>query len=74
MSWFVTETREDGTKISTECTTIEHQNADDTEDTRYHRLCRMQKALDDHQEEALAQMMAEYETLITITEERFQIL
>ncbi len=74
LSWFVTETREDGTKISTECTTIEHQNADDTEDTRYHRLCRMQKALDDHQEEALAQMMAEYETLITITEERFQIL
>lgn len=74
LSWFVTETKEDGTQISTECTTIENREVYDVGDTRYHRLCRMQKAFDDHQEEALMQMMTEYEALTALTEEKFSIL
>ena len=40
--------------------------------TRYARLCRMQRALDLHQEKTLRRMMAEYEDLLEITQDGFR--
>ncbi len=74
LSWFFTETLEDGSKHSTECITIEHKETYEGEDSRYHRLCQMQRALDNRQEDRLASMMEEYESLIDVTEEQFHMI
>lgn len=71
LTWFVTETAEDGTEISTECRTIENRREHFEGDGRYQRLCRMQRALDFRQERPLKRMMAEYEELTGLAEEQF---
>lgn len=73
LTWFITETAEDGTEISTECRTLENREEQIEGKDRYSRLCRMQQALDHRQERALRQMMEEYEELAAVTEERFRI-
>lgn len=71
LTWFFTETADDGTTVSTACRTIENRNDHAQGETRYQRLCRMQRALDYHQERNLKRMMAEYEELTALVEERF---
>lgn len=56
-----------GTVVSTVSKTLEQQQDCEDNKTRYERLCRMQRALDLHQEKALRRMMAEYEELHEIT-------
>ncbi|MBS6396235.1 MAG: hypothetical protein KH452_03645 [Clostridiales bacterium] len=73
LTWFFTETAEDGTERSTECHTIENREEHMEGDSRYHRLCRMQRALDYQQERSLKRMMAEYEELTELVEEQFCI-
>ena len=73
LTWFITETIEDGSEISTECRTLENQAEQTEGEDRYSRLCRMQQALDHRQECALAQMMEEYEELAKVAEERFRV-
>ncbi len=72
LTWFVTETAGDGTEHSTECRTVE--NREETEgDSRFHRLCRMQQALDQRQEQYLEQMMEDYEELTELVEKSFRV-
>lgn len=73
LTWFITETIEDGTEISTECRTLENQAEQTEGEDRYSRLCRMQQALDHRQEHTLVQMMEEYEKLAKVAEERFRV-
>lgn len=73
LTWFFTETAEDGSEISTECKTAENREEQTEGDSRYSRLCRMQRALDYGQERLLKRMMAEYEELTELTEERFHV-
>lgn len=73
LTWFVTETLADGTEVSTECTTMENREEHMEGEDRYSRLCRMQQALDHKQERTLKRMMAEYEELSELAEERFGI-
>lgn len=73
LTWFFTETAEDGTTTSTECRTIENREEHIEGDGRYHRLCRMQKALDCRQERVLRRMMTEYEELSDLAEEKFRV-
>ena len=61
LTWFFTEEKPDGTVVSTVSKTLEQQQDCEDNKTRYERLCRMQRALDLHQEKALRRMMAEYE-------------
>lgn len=72
LTWFVTETAGDGTEHSTECRTVE--NREETEgDSRFYRLCRMQQALDQRQEQYLEQMMEDYEELTELVEKSFRV-
>jgi len=71
LTWFFTEEGEDGMEISTECRIYENQEKDLKGDGRYQRLCKMQMAADNHQEEELRHLMAEYEELIKFTETKF---
>lgn len=71
LTWFFTETAEDGTEHSTECQTTENQTEHMEGDSRYIRLCRMQRALDYHQERVLKNMMTDYEELTELVEEQF---
>lgn len=73
LTWFFTETAEDGTEISTECRTAENREEQTEGDSRYSRLCRMQRALDYGQERVLRRMMAEYEELTELAEEKFHV-
>lgn len=73
LTWFITETLEDGQEISTECTTMENREEHIEGEDRYSRLCRMQQALDHKQERMLGRMMAEYEELGELVEERFTV-
>ncbi|HBN57375.1 MAG TPA: hypothetical protein DD414_11435 [Lachnospiraceae bacterium] len=72
LTWFFTETDEDGTEHSTECQTLEYTNRCEGND-RYHRLCRMQRALDLGQEHEAKQMMQEYEELTELAGKAFEI-
>lgn len=71
LTWFVTETAEDGTESSTECRTVENREEHEEGTSRYSRLCCMQRALDHRQERTLKRMMADYEELTELTEEKF---
>ncbi len=71
LTWFFTEEREDGTSVSTECRTLENREEQIRGDGRYQRLCRMQRALDCHQDRKLKKMMDEYEELTDLAESRF---
>lgn len=72
LTWFFTEIREDGTAVSTACRTVENREEHAKGSSRYQRLCRMQKALDFKQERGLRRMMAEYEELTELVEEKFR--
>lgn len=72
LTWFVTETMEDGTEKATECRTVENREEHVSGVSRYERLCRMQRALDRQQERSLRRMMAEYEELTDLTEMQFK--
>lgn len=72
ITWFVTETDQNGTKTSTECRTVENRE-ELSGDSRFHRLCRMQQALDQRQEQKLESMMEEYEELTELVETRFPV-
>lgn len=72
LTWFFTEEKPDGTVVSTVSKTLEQQQDCEDNKTRYERLCRMQRALDLHQEKALRRMMAEYEELLEITQDGFR--
>lgn len=72
LTWFFTETLEDGTEISTECKTVENKEEQPQGNSRYHRLCRMQRALDRSQERSLKRMMIEYEELTVCAEQQFK--
>lgn len=73
LTWFITETTEDGKEISTECRTTENREEHVTGDSRYSRLCRMQCALDCRRDRALKRMMEEYEELTELAEKRFHV-
>lgn len=73
LTWFFTETASDGTEISTECRTIENREEHVEGNSRYHQLCRMQRALDYQQERSLKRMMTEYEEMTGLVEEKFRI-
>lgn len=73
LTWFVTETSEDGTERSTECRTMENREEHVEGDSRYSRLCRMQCALDYKQDRALKRMMEEYEELTELAENKFRV-
>ena len=50
------------------------ENREETEgDSRFHRLCRMQQALDQRQEQYLEQMMEDYEELTELVEKSFRV-
>lgn len=72
LTWFFTETDEDGTERSTGCETLECVDDQEGRD-RYHRLCRMQRALDLGQEQKLKQMMQEYKELSKLAREEFKV-
>ena len=72
LTWFFTETLDDGSERSTECRTIENKDEHVQGSSRYHRLCRMQKALDHKQERSLKRMMMEYEELTEYAEQQFR--
>lgn len=72
LTWFFTETQDDGSERSTECRTIENKDEHVQGSSRYHRLCRMQKALDHKQERSLKRMMMEYEELTEYAEQQFR--
>ena len=72
LTWFFTETDEDGTEKSTECQTMECVNGYEGGD-RYHMLCRMQRALDLGQEQELKRMMQEYEELSKLVQDAFEV-
>lgn len=71
LTWFFTEELDDGTSISTVCRTLENREEYVQGQSRYERLCRMQRALDHHQERQLKKMMAEYGELTVLSEEKF---
>ena len=71
LTWFFTEEQEDGTTLSTECRSLENREEQIQGDGRYQRLCRMQRALDYHQDRSLKKMMAEYEELAELSQTRF---
>lgn len=73
LTWFFTETADDGTEVSTECRSLENKEEHPEGNSRYSRLCQMQKALDYKQERTLKRMMAEYEELTEITETCFGV-
>ncbi len=73
LTWFFTEVSEDGVSVSTSCRTMENRGEHIQGGSRYQRLCRMQQALDHRQEDSLKQMMAEYEELTKLVEEKFCI-
>ena len=73
LTWFFTEVSEDGASVSTSCRTMENRGEHIQGGSRYQRLCRMQQALDHRQEDSLKQMMAEYEELTKLVEEKFCI-
>lgn len=73
LTWFFTETADDGTEISTECRIAENREEHTEGGSRFHWLCRMQRALDHHQDRALRKMMTEYEKLTELTEEKFRV-
>jgi hypothetical protein len=72
LSWFFTEEKEDGTTVSTAGKTLENRENHVDGDSRYQRLCRMQRALDYKQERQLKRMMNEYEELTELSEECFR--
>lgn len=72
LTWFFTEEREDGTTVSTVCRTLENKEIHPEGKSRYQRLCRMQRELDFSHERNLKRMMAEYEELAELSEERFR--
>ncbi|MCI8585713.1 MAG: hypothetical protein HFI92_07430 [Lachnospiraceae bacterium] len=73
LTWFFTETKKNGEEISTECRTIENREEKIPGNSRFDRLCQMQRALDHHQERSLRRMMMEYEELTSLTEEGFAV-
>lgn len=73
LTWFFTEVGEDGTSVSTPCSTMENREEHAKGSSRYQRLCRMQRALDFQKERNLKRMMAEYEELTEIVEQEFRI-
>lgn len=73
LTWFITETAADGSEISTECRILENREEHVEGEDRYSRLCRMQQALDYRQERVLKKMMAEYEELSVLAEEKFRV-
>lgn len=73
LTWFITETAEDGTETSTECRITENREEHAAGNSRYSRLCRMQCALDYKQDRALKRMMEEYEELTELAERRFRV-
>lgn len=72
LTWFFTETLEDGTEKATECRSVENREEHVSGVSRYERLCRMQRALDRQQERSLRRMMTEYEELTELTEQQFK--
>jgi hypothetical protein len=72
LSWFFTEEKEDGTTVSTVGKTLENRENHTEGDSRYQRLCRMQRAMDFKQERQLKRMMTEYEELTELSEEQFR--
>lgn len=73
LTWFFTEVKEDGSSVSTSCSTMENREEPAKGSSRYQRLCRMQRALDFKQERNLKRMMAEYEELTETVEEEFRV-